>query len=95
MPSIDYCRTQQLRCAELYHDPGARLGLYDWFAEEMLMTYERLFAGEEIRAALSDPAIRADILDLVTREVAPWAWPAKYIKIAAVDVWAEEVRRCE
>jgi hypothetical protein len=54
-----------------------------------------LLTSQEIRVALSDPATRADILDLVTREVAPWAWPAKYIKIAAVDVWAEEVRRCE
>ncbi|MCA2968991.1 MAG: hypothetical protein INH43_10790 [Acidobacteriaceae bacterium] len=33
-------RAEQLRCAEQYADPGARLGLYDWFAEEFLMEEE-------------------------------------------------------
>ena len=30
-------RAEQLRCAEQFADPGARLGLHDWFAEEYLM----------------------------------------------------------
>lgn len=33
-------RAEQLRCAAQYADPGARLGLHDWFAEEFLMEEE-------------------------------------------------------
>lgn len=33
-------RAEQLRCAAQFADPGARLGLYDWFAEEFLMEEE-------------------------------------------------------
>ena len=33
-------RAEQLRCAEQFADPGARLGLHDWFAEEYLMEEE-------------------------------------------------------
>ena len=33
-------RAEQLRCAAQYADPGARLGLHDWFAEEYLMEEE-------------------------------------------------------
>ena len=38
--TIEFCRSEQLRCAELYHDSGARLGMNDWFCEELLMTGE-------------------------------------------------------
>ena len=37
---INFCRSEQLRCAELYHDAGARLGMNDWFCEEFLMEIE-------------------------------------------------------
>ena len=45
MPSIDYLRAQQLECALhiFYGGPdqrGARLGLFDAFAEEFLMEEE-------------------------------------------------------
>ena len=40
MPTIEFCRSEQLRCAAEYHDAGARLGLHDWFAEEYLMEQE-------------------------------------------------------
>jgi hypothetical protein len=33
-------RAQQLRCAEQFADPGARLGLHDWFAGELLLEEE-------------------------------------------------------
>jgi len=33
-------RAEQLRCAAQYADPGARLGLHDWFAEEFLLEEE-------------------------------------------------------
>ena len=33
-------RAEQLRCAEQFADPGARLGLHDWFAEEFLLEDE-------------------------------------------------------
>ena len=40
--TIDFCRAEQLRCAAQYADPGARLGLHDWFAEEFLLEEERM-----------------------------------------------------
>jgi len=40
MQTIEFCRSEQLRCAEQFHDAGARLGLHDWFAEEYLMDIE-------------------------------------------------------
>lgn len=38
--TIAHARAEQLRCAAQYADPGARLGLHDWFAEEFLMEEE-------------------------------------------------------
>jgi len=38
--TIEFCRAEQVRCAENYECPGARLGLHDWFAEEFLMEEE-------------------------------------------------------
>ena len=40
--TIAYARAEQLRCAENYECPGARLGLHDWFAEEFLLEQERM-----------------------------------------------------
>ena len=40
MPTIEFCRSEQLRCAAEYHDAGARLGMNDWMVEELLMTGE-------------------------------------------------------
>lgn len=40
--TIDFCRAGQLRCAANYEDAGARLGINDWFAEEILMDIEDL-----------------------------------------------------
>lgn len=45
MPSIDHARSQQLACAEYIIDGGpdqrgAMLGLFDWFAEEFILTHE-------------------------------------------------------
>lgn len=37
---LSYIRAEQLRCAAQYADPGARLGMHDWFAEEFLMEEE-------------------------------------------------------
>jgi len=37
---LRHARAQQLRCAEQFADPGARLGLHDWFAEEFLLEEE-------------------------------------------------------
>lgn len=35
-------RAEQLRCAANYEDAGARLGMFDWFAEEFLIEEERM-----------------------------------------------------
>ena len=45
MPSIDHARAQQLACAEYIicggpDQRGAALGLFDWFAEEFILTHE-------------------------------------------------------
>ena len=37
---LRHARAEQLRCAAQFADPGARLGLHDWFAEEYLMEEE-------------------------------------------------------
>lgn len=37
---LAHARAEQLRCAAQFADPGARLGLHDWFAEEYLMEEE-------------------------------------------------------
>lgn len=37
---LAHARAEQLRCAAQFADPGARLGLHDWFAEEFLMEEE-------------------------------------------------------
>ena len=39
---LRHARAEQLRCAEQFADPGARLGLHDWFAEEFLLEEERM-----------------------------------------------------
>ena len=38
--TVDHCRAEQRRCAEEYHEAGARLGMNDWFCEEFLMQIE-------------------------------------------------------
>jgi hypothetical protein len=37
---LTFIRAEQLRCVAQYADPGARLGLHDWFAEEFLLEEE-------------------------------------------------------
>ena len=44
MQTIEFCRSEQLRCAAEFHDAGARLGMNDWFCEEFLMEQEMLKA---------------------------------------------------
>lgn len=38
--NLDRCYREQLRCAAQLPDAGARLGLADWIAEEVLMRLE-------------------------------------------------------
>ena len=45
-----------------------------------------------IEAALASPAVKAEIIDLVCRGVADWAWPAAYLKIASPEEWRKAVR---
>lgn len=40
MQTIEFCRSEQSRCAAEFHDAGARLGMNDWMVEELLMTGE-------------------------------------------------------
>jgi len=45
-----------------------------------------------LEAALADAAVKAEIIDLVYRGVADWAWPAAYLKIATVEEWRKAVK---
>lgn len=45
-----------------------------------------------IESALSDPTVKAEIIDLVYRNVAEWAWPAAYLKIASPEEWRKAVK---
>lgn len=45
-----------------------------------------------IESALSDPTVRGEIIDLVYRNVAEWAWPAAYLKIASPEEWRKAVK---
>ena len=45
-----------------------------------------------IEAALADPAVKAEIIDLVYRRVADWAWPAKYLKLAPPEEWRKAAK---
>ena len=89
--TIEFCRAEQLRCANQYHDAGARLGMFDWFAEEFLMEQYPMWLERNMRQVLADPADKACIVDLLTREVAEWAWPPKYTRVAKPDQWAKAV----
>jgi hypothetical protein len=49
--TIDFARQQQRECAEYItsgkpDQRGASLGMFDWFAEEFLMTFCALNSGE-------------------------------------------------
>lgn len=63
-PTIDFAREQQIACAEyiLAGGPdqrGVRLGLFDWFAEEILMEEERINERKDSQASLAR-ALRID-----------------------------------
>jgi hypothetical protein len=45
-----------------------------------------------LEAALADAAVKAEIIDLVYRGVADWAWPAAYLKIASPEEWRKAVK---
>jgi hypothetical protein len=45
-----------------------------------------------IEAALASPTVKAEIIDLVYRGVADWAWPAAYLKLAPPQEWRKAVR---
>ena len=45
-----------------------------------------------IETALADVWVKAEIIDLVYRNVAEWAWPAAYLKIATVEEWRKAVK---
>lgn len=48
---------------------------------------------QEMQLALADPATLAEVTDLVTRNVAEWAWPPVYTRVATPEQWAEGVKR--
>lgn len=45
-----------------------------------------------IQAALASPAIKAEIIDLVYRNVADWAWPTIYTRLASSEEWRKAVK---
>lgn len=73
--TIEFCRAEQLRCAEQYHEAGARLGLFDWFAEEFLMTYEEFLTTKAIAPHKSgfDPGPIHEKAKDFQRDIIEWA----------------------
>jgi len=73
--TIEFCRAEQLRCAEQYHDAGARLGMFDWFAEEFLMTYEEFLTSKAIAPHKSgfDPGPIHEKAKDFQRDIIEWA----------------------
>ena len=45
-----------------------------------------------IEAALASPTVKADIIDLVYHNVADWAWPAAYTRLASPEEWRKAVK---
>ena len=45
-----------------------------------------------LKAALASPTVKAEIIDLVYRGVADWAWPAAYTKLAPPEEWRQAVK---
>ena len=45
-----------------------------------------------LEAALADPAVKAEIIDLIYFRVADWAWPAAYTKLAPPEEWRKAVK---
>ena len=45
-----------------------------------------------LESALADPTVKAEIIELVYRNVADWAWPAAYTKLAPPEEWRKAVR---
>jgi len=45
-----------------------------------------------LEAALADPRVKAEIIDLIYRNVADWAWPAAYMKLASPEEWRKAVK---
>lgn len=73
--TIEFCRAEQVRCAEQYHDAGARLGMFDWFAEEMIMTYEEFLTTKAIAPHKSgfDPGPIHEKAKDFQRDIVEWA----------------------
>lgn len=77
MQTIDFCRSEQLRCAGEYvasGDRGALLGMHDNFAEEFLMDQER-----------NTPAVGSThyIYTHPTRKIEPWG---EAVEVVATSV---------
>ena len=45
-----------------------------------------------LETALADPAVKAEIIDLIYLRVADWAWPAAYTKLASPEEWRKAVK---
>ncbi|MFO0476319.1 MAG: hypothetical protein ACK52K_14350 [Alphaproteobacteria bacterium] len=101
MPTIDFARAEQLRCAANYEDAGARLGMNDWFAEEILMEIEdskrdsarltwlieEAYAGRQHLDVTVTRENARQYMDLVMAQAKP--------EKADVNVDAERARWCE
>lgn len=66
MPTVEFTRAEQRRCAEQYHDSGARLGMNDWFCEEFLMEQDNhmLATGPDHPFYQTEPEERTEMIPL-------------------------------
>lgn len=47
---------------------------------------------QEMKLALTDPATLAQVTDLVTRNVAEWAWPPRLTRVGTAEQWGQALR---
>lgn len=45
-----------------------------------------------IETALADPVVKAEILNLIDRNVADWVWPTIYTRLASPEEWRKAVK---
>lgn len=47
---------------------------------------------QEMKLALADPATLTQVTDLVTRNVAEWAWPPRLTRVGTAEQWGQALR---
>jgi len=47
---------------------------------------------QEMKLVLQDPDVLTHVTDLVTRNVAEWAWPPRLTRVGTAEQWGQALR---